>query len=242
MIKFQLGYPTDKITRWIKEKLVFSPYLYCKTVNGKHEHRLEVTQLSGEKFIDNNGNYTNIGQQICKVDNEIIYNRDITSISSDAGCTCTELQSYAFYGMTNMKLSSVSLPTVLSVGDSAFEQCTVVDQLNLPKAKYLGRRACFNMVSLGNPKYSRFPENPISFPECVELGESAFFAGQMSKLQLPKCLKISLNALMLDSSKEHPITVELNSMTTSQVLDNASTWGLRPYTIVVCKDGTITIN
>src|SRR5574344_1313142 len=98
------GEPPAHIKNWM---LTHTPYVYFGSVDGTHQHRTNVTELTGSYDWDN---YENAGSQTCLVGNESVSNKDITYLSGDAACKCTSVGEWAFYYCQS--LTSVSLPVV----------------------------------------------------------------------------------------------------------------------------------
>src|SRR5574344_1672202 len=106
------GEPPAHIKNWM---LTHTPYVYFGSVDGTHQHRTNVTELTGSYNWDIE---ESTGSQTCLVGNESVSNNNITYLSGDAACKCTSVGYVAFYNCQS--LTSVSLPAVTSVGSGAF--------------------------------------------------------------------------------------------------------------------------
>lgn len=154
-------------------------------------------------------------------------------------------------------LEKVDMPAAESVEQGAFQYCSVLGEVNLPKCKKVGDRAfqdagtgipCAAMHVLNLPEceelgYSSFSgaslPYTVDFPECKKVGQQAFAClyGMVGALNLPKCTEIGEQAF----TGVGPVTLDLSSMNIATVTGRACYWGLNSA-YVKCSDGYVNIS
>ena len=89
----------------------------------------------------------------------------------------------AFYGKKS--LTSINLPVCISIGYSAFSDCTSLTNIDLPVCTSIGSSAFSDCTSLTN----------IDLPVCTSIGSSAFSdCTSLTNIDLPVCTSISSSA------------------------------------------------
>ena len=89
----------------------------------------------------------------------------------------------AFYGKKS--LTSINLPVCISIGYSAFSDCTSLTNIDLPVCTSIGSSAFFDCTSLTN----------IDLPVCTSIGYYAFSdCTSLTNIDLPVCTSISSSA------------------------------------------------
>ena len=164
-----LGKPNQAVVEWCKKNYPVgpteTPYVYFGSNGADHEHKMQITKLTG--YFDD-AEFMAIGEQHC-INGDVIPNYAITYLSSDTGCTLTEIGYNAFYmqSVYSLSLRYVNLPTVLSVGGSAFSACSLNAEIHFPNAKYIGGYAFSDNEMSQN--------TVIDLPSVTTIDDYAFF-------------------------------------------------------------------
>lgn len=128
----------------------------CSRINAMRIGSIE--QWCKMKFESNTSNP--LGQSDEKVD-LYIGNSKVPATNIDVPNTVTEIPDKAFAHTT---ISSLSAPSVVSVGNSAFFQCAYLYSVSIPAATSLGTRAFFGCYDLAS----------ADFPLITSIGEATF--------------------------------------------------------------------
>ena len=89
----------------------------------------------------------------------------------------------AFYGKKS--LTSINLPVCISIGYSAFSDCTSLTNIDLPVCTSIGSSAFYDCTSLTN----------IDLPVCTSIGYYAFYdCTSLTNIDLPVCTSIGYYA------------------------------------------------
>ncbi|MBQ3157581.1 MAG: leucine-rich repeat protein [Clostridia bacterium] len=120
-------------------------------------------------------------------------------------------------------LESISFPEAVSIGESAFKDCTSLASLDLPESTELGKSAFYNCTSLASID---FPESEVkieeaTFRNCTSLEEVTLNASYIGEFAFADCTSLKRVNIYFDEM----LTIDESAFTNTPLLESVTIIG-----------------